>query len=472
MKLKIIPILCIVMASIMLVGCMTVGPNFSPPDVQTPPAYRYGVVSDESLIDIKWWELFNDPVLYQLVSSALENNRNLKMAVSRIEQARAALGVSRADQYPRVDIQAGAATGNFSGSSLAGDTNTNLYIAPALSWEIDFWGKFRRATEAARAELVASEYGLKTVQLGLVSEVAGAYYILLDYHQRLQVAQKTLASREESLDIIQQRFDEGIIPELDLNQAQIQKEIAAGAIPLYERQIALTENVLNLLMGRLPTNIQPQAGLMAQTVPPAIPTGLPSAILERRPDIVQAMYAVHAQTARIGQAEALRFPAITLTGALGLASTELGSITTDGGAWSVGGSLLGPIFDYDKNLRRVEIERQKTEQTVYAYENTVLTAFREVEDALVEIETYQRQIQSVTRKLKAAANANKLAKDRYDQGVSNYLEVLDSERTLFTVELEMSELKQLFLTAYVRLYKALGGGWISPDPSGAVPVNS
>jgi len=449
-------------AFILCTGC-TVGPDFKPPVVETPENYRFEKIPAEAMINLKWWELFDDPVLYSLVNQALQNNKDLKIAASRVEQARAYLGFTRADQYPGFYIEAGAGTGNFAGGTRSETRNSYAYVGPALSWEIDFWGKFRRATESAKAQLMASEYALRTVQIGLISEVAGAYYLLLDYHQRVNISKDTLESRQESLNIIQKRFDRGIIPELDVNQAQIQLEIAAAAIPQYERAVAMTENALSILLGKLPEPIQTGKGLNLETAPPMVPTGLPSNLLERRPDIVRAMYLLESQTAQIGVAEAMRLPAISLTGMLGLASSELSSITSEGGAWSVGGGLFGPIFEFYKNIRRVEIEEAKTKEVLNFYENTVLTAFREVEDALVEIDTYKNQMMAVQRKEKAARNAYRLAKLRYDKGISSYLEVLETERALFSAELELSELKQQYLNGYVKLYKALGGGWISKD---------
>jgi len=445
-----------------LSGC-AMGPDFKTPVVETPENYRFEKIPRETMINLKWWELFDDPVLYSLVSQAVENNKDLKMAASRVEQARAALGFTQADQYPAINIEAGAATGNFAGGVRSDTRNYNYYVGPSLSWELDFWGKFRRATESARADLMASEYALRTVQIGLISEVVGSYYLLLDYHQRVKISKDTLESRQESLDIIQKRFDQGIIPELDVNQAQIQKEIAAAAIPQYERSVAKTENVLSILLGKLPGAITTGEGLNLETAPPEIPVGLPSNILERRPDIIEAMYLLEAQTANIGVAEAMRFPAISLTGLLGLATSQLSGITSQGGAWSVNAGLFGPVFEFYKNIRRVEIEEAKTREVLYFYENTVLTAFKEVEDSLIEIDTYKRQMAAVGKKEKAAQNAYRLAKLRYDKGVSSYLEVLETERALFSAELELSELKQQYLTGYVKLYKALGGGWITKE---------
>ncbi|MBW1635194.1 MAG: TolC family protein [Deltaproteobacteria bacterium] len=440
-----------------LSGC-TLGPNFKNPAASAPESYRTPVTVAEGAVDLKWWELFDDPLLFSLVTMALENNRDLRIAVSRIEQARATVGFVRADQFPRLDVEAGAVKGNYSGGSRSPDTNSTVYLAAPLNWEIDFWGKFKRSTEAARAELMASEYGLKTVQLTLIADVVSGYYQLLDFHRRLTIAEETLNSRIKSLDIIQQRFDKGIIAELDVNQAQVQKEIAAGAIPLYTRSIAKTENILSILLGRLPGGIKTRQNT-ADLLPPDIPVAMPADILEQRPDIIQAKYQLKAQTENIGVAEAMRWPAISLTGTLGGASTELGSIVIDGGVWSVGGSLLGPVFDFNKNKRRVEIEEQKMQQSLYHFENTVLNAFREVEDALIEISTYREELAAIDRQQKASKNANELSKERYDKGVSSYLEVLDTERTLFSAELQLSQLQQLYINAYVGLYKALGGGW-------------
>jgi multidrug efflux system outer membrane protein len=293
--------------------------------------------------------------------------------------------------------------------------------------------------------------------------VASTYYILLDYHQRLAISRATLESRLETLRIIKLRFEKGTVPEIDLNQAQIQLEVAAEAIPLYERLIANTENALSLLLGRMPAAVPTGATLQDQALPPEIPAGIPSAVLARRPDIAQAMYALQAQSAQIGVAEALRLPAINLTGLLGVATSEVSNIQSDGGVWSVGGSLLGPIYDFGKNRSRVDIERALTKQSRYAYEKTVLTAFSEVDDALSDIDSLKRQTAAIERRLKAASNANFLSKERYDRGVTSYLEVLDSERALFEVELGNSERRRQLFNAYVQLYKALGGGWMTKE---------
>lgn len=449
-------------AVLLLTGCM-VGPDFQKPAVDTPESFRFAGPEAAEAANLKWWELFNDPVLDTLVRTALRENKDVLLAASRVEEARASLGFTRADMYPAFDIQAGAGTGNFAGGRKSDSTDSNFFIAPTLNWEIDFWGKFRRANEAARAELVASEHSMRTVQIGLISEVVSTYFLLLDLEMRLAISEETLQSRVGTLDIIQQRFDKGIIPELDVNQAQIQKEVAAAAIPLYHRLIADTENTLSILIGKPPREIETGVSLYDQERPPDIPAGLPASLLERRPDILAAQYALKSQTERIGVAEAQRLPAISLTGAAGAASTELSSMTIEGFAWSVGANLVGPIYNFGKNKQRVEIEKARTKQAMYRYENTVLLAFRDVANALNEIQTYREQLASAKRRFLAAKNADELAKLRYDKGYSDYLLVLETERTLFSVALELSELTKDYYNSYVKLYKALGGGWLSRE---------
>jgi multidrug efflux system outer membrane protein len=438
------------------------GPDFERPVVEPPEHYSFANAKAEAVVNLKWWELFDDPALESLVATALSNNKDVMIAASRIEQARASLGFTEADTYPRLDIEAGASRGDYVAGRKV-DKDDNYFIAPTLSWEVDFWGKFRRANEAALAELMASESSLRTVQIGLISEVVSTYFLLLDFHQRLDIARRTRDSRLESLEIIQQRFDKGTIPEIDVNQSQIQKEIAEASIPVFKRIISQIENALNILLGRFDGEIPRGADLHNQTIPPYIPVGLPSSLLERRPDVIEAEHILHAETARIGVAEALRFPSVTLTGIAGFASTELDDLISDGDSWSLGTGILAPIFDFDKNKLRVVIQEERAKQALHQYQNTVLLAFREVEDALSEVHTYDDQIASVERQYEAAKNAAALSKMRYDKGVTSYLEVLETERQYFSVGLELSQVRQEYLNAYVRLYKALGGGWLSEE---------
>jgi multidrug efflux system outer membrane protein len=267
--------------------------------------------------------------------------------------------------------------------------------------------------------------------------------------------------REESLHIINQRFEKGIIPEIDVYQAQVQREIAAGAIPAFERQVVQTENTLSILLGRLPQTFDLHDAPDLFLNPPEIPAGLPAQLLERRPDIAEAEFRLRAQTARIGVAEAQRLPAISLTGTLGKATDDLSQLTTGELGWSVGGTIFGPIFNFNKNIRRVDIEEERARQALLLYEKTVLQAFREVEDALSEVQTFRTQLSAKRKELEASQGAAELSRSRYDRGFTSYLEVLESERSLFSVELQHSEVQAAYNNAYVRLYKALGGGWIT-----------
>jgi len=450
---------------ILLTISCRVGPNYVKPTVQSPESFRYAEGTPDSVLNLQWWTLFNDDYLTNLVETALVHNQDVLIAASRIEEARAALGYNKADQFPVIGYDGGASryTSNLPGQGVQGPYNDFSAVA-TLAWELDFWGKYRRATEAARAELLANQYNQRVVQLSLITEVTRVYFLLLDYRERLEISEKTLETRRESLQIIGERFDKGIVPELDLNQAQIQEAIAEAAVPFYSRLVAQTENALNILMGKMPSPLSITNKLQNLPVPPEIPAGIPSVILERRPDVLQAEQLLAAQTARIGVAQALRFPSISLTGMFGTASSELSTFASgDAVVWSVGGSILGPIFNFGKNKRRVEIERERMRQDSLFYVKTVINAFREVEDALIGLKTFEDESLARQKQMKAAANAAVLSQARYDGGVTSYLEVLDSERSKFNAQLSASETYQQYLSAYINLYKVLGGGWLSEE---------
>ena len=461
---KIFSVIAVLILGIGFYSC-AVGPDFQKPEMQTPKYFtNYDSLAVDTLVNLKWWEIFNDPILDTLVITALKQNKNVNIAIARIEEVRANLGFTEADIYPRIDLQADAKRGDYAGGGIQLENETNgFFIAPVVNWEIDFWGKFRRANEAAQAQYLASEFSLRKIQISLITDVVSTYFLLLDYKERLLISERTLESRMESLRIIQERFDKGIVPEIDLNQAQIQKEIATATVPIYKRLVVQTENALSILLGKMPSSIQTGISIEQRITPPDIPVGLPSQLLERRPDIAESMYLLKSQNAEIGVAVAQRFPAIGLTGLFGYASDDLSTMSIGDPTWSISGTLLGPIFNFGKNISRVEIQEAQTEQALYLYEDVVLNAFREVEDALVEIQTLKEQLVAKQRQYLAAKNAETLSRMRYNGGVTSYLEVLESERTLFSAELELSELERLSLNSYIRLYKALGGGWISKE---------
>lgn len=450
---------------ILLAASCKVGPNYVKPTIQTPGSFRFAEGTADSALNLKWWTLFNDDYLTALVDSALVHNQDVMIAASRIEEARAVVGFNKADMLPVIGYDGGASryTSNFPGQGVQGPYNDFSGVA-TLAWELDFWGKYRRATEAARAELLATQYNQRVVQLSLISEVTRTYFLLLDYNARLEISEKTLKSRRESLRIINERFEKGIVPELDLNQAQIQEAIAEASIPLYTRLVAQTENALNILLGRMPMEMEINGTIKEKLFTPEIPAGIPSVIMERRPDVLQAEQVLAAQNARIGVAQAMRLPSISLTGMFGTASSELSALATgDAMVWSVGGSIFGPLINFGKNKRRVEIERERMRQDSLYYVKTVLNAFREVEDALIQVQTLKDESLARQKQMKAAENAAMLSQARYDGGVTSYLEVLDSERSQFNAQLSASETYQLYLSAYINLYKVLGGGWITEE---------
>lgn len=453
----------IIILLIGVAGC-AVGPNFEKPVVESPEHFNYDSLRADTILNLRWWELFNDEKLIAHIDTALVHNQDVRIAASRVEESRYIVGYTKADQWPffGYDMQAGRQKLNL-GENLNSPFNSFTAMGN-VSWEVSFWGKYRRLNEAAREELMGTQYAHRAVMISLISEVASTYFLLLDFNSRLEIAKRTLISRREGLQIMQEKFNYGTIPELELNQAEIQEAIAASAIPKFERLVAQTEHALSVLLGRNPESIPDINALIDQQTPPDIPGGIPSDVLERRTDVMEAEHRYAAQNARIGVAQAMRWPVISLTAGLGVASGDLNSLLSSGSlAWSVGGGILGPIFNFGKNKRRVQIERQKTEQALLFYEKTVLNAFRDVEDALIEVHTYKKELSSRIRQRDAAQNANMLSKERYDGGVTSYLEVLDSERSLFQAELSASETYQQRLNSYVKLYKALGGGWISSE---------
>jgi multidrug efflux system outer membrane protein len=452
-------------AVVLLAGC-ALGPDYERPEVPMPEAYRASAAPGVSLATLEWWQLFNDPQLVALIETALRENNELAIAMARIEEARAALGFVRADQFPTIDGSAGAARGNnLIGAAVPGDIGESFVLAANFGFEIDLWGKLRRSTEAARAELLATVEARNAVAITLIADVASFYLLLQDLDYRLNVAERTRQTREESLDIIRARFEKGIVPLIDVNQAEIELGDAIAELATLERQQRQTANALSVLLGRNPGLIQRSTAAPDETLAiPAIPAGLPSELLERRPDVRQASQQLAAQTARIGVAEALRFPSLSLTGSLGLVSIELDDfVSSDNKSWGIGANLLAPVYNAGRNRARVEVERARTEQLLNQYEFTVLRALQEVEDTLIDIETYQREASAREAQVVSARSAAELSRARYDGGVTSFLEVLESERALFRTELLASSTRRQQVVAVVSLYKALGGGWPTED---------
>lgn len=445
---------------LVLSGCL-LGPDFEIPKVEVPAKFREDTPAGKSIANIPWWELLQDEQLRKHIQFALEHNQDIEIALARIAEGRAALGFVKTDQYPSFGY------GGAAGRSDPGDETNLGRVSPSNDFrigadaffEIDLWGKLRRATEAARGELLATESAYVSVTITLVADVANAYLLLRDLDQQLEITKRTLKARQAATKIIRDRFRAGHVAKLDVHQAEIEEATASVGIAITERAIAQTEHALRVLMGQTPGPIARGKGLKAQ-VPQEIPAGLPSELLRRRPDIQVSEHLAAAQTARIGVAEALRFPSLSLTGALGLGSTDLDDLlSSDARFWSFGAGVTGPLFEFGKNVRRVEVEDARARQAVLDYERSVLQAFREVEDALVAVRTYKAEYEARTRQVTAASEAARLARALYDEQFTSYLDVLDAERSLFNAELEKSAALRLHLQSIVQLYKALGGGW-------------
>jgi len=455
-------------AVLVLLGGCALGPDYERPEIDTPAAYVQPVEEGASFANTPWWELFRDPRLQELIRISLEENKDLGVAAARVEEFRAVLGVTRADQFPTVEISGtGGKTsgsdnvfpGNLPGG-LIDDTQENYRLSADVFFEVDLFGRLRRATEAARAQLLAAEETRRSITISLVAGVASSYMGLRDLDARLAIARRTKATRADSLRIIGARFEKGTVPKLDVNQAEIELAVASATVSAAERAVAQTEHTLSILLGRNPGAIDRGQSLEEQVMPPAIPAGLPSELLQRRPDVLAAEAALAAQTARIGVAEAARWPSLALTGSAGLESADLSTLTDSGSDfWSAGVGILAPVFNSGRNRNRVEVERSRAEQALLTYEQTVQRAFREVEDALVAVRTYREEHAARQRQVGAARNAALLSRARYDGGVTSYLEVLDIERSLFSAELAESQTLRLYYDAIIQLYKALGGGW-------------
>ena len=450
--------------SLVLAGCKLT-PDYERPELAVPGAYDQGAAPGASLADLDWWELYRDPQLEALIRVALVENKDLQLALARVAEARARVTVTRADQFPFVDVFGSAGRGRQSQILLPGaPTQDEFAISAQLSFEIDLWRKYARATEGARADLFATEAAQRNVRISLVATVANTYFLLRDLDARLEISRRTAVSRTESLGIVEARFEKGVVPELDVYQARIELSDAEAAVASFERQVVQTENALRVLLGRYPAEVVRGLPLDEQSLPPDVPAGLPSELLQRRPDVLAAEQQLAAETARIGVAEALRWPSISLTGSFGAIATELSDINTnEAKAWNLLAGLAAPIWNSGQLKANAKAQRAVAEQALRSYEASVLQAFREVEDALVSVRTLRVEHEARLRARDAAREAARLSRARYDGGVVDYLEVLDSERSLFRSELDESSTRRASLDAVVLLYKALGGGW-DPEP--------
>jgi multidrug efflux system outer membrane protein len=461
-----------VLVAVMLTGC-TVGPNYHRPVVQTPATFRaptsLSPAESASLADLKWWDVFKDEELQNLIRAALAQNYDLRDAVARVEAARANVGIARSEQYPNFDATAGVTTFRSSRNgqlplppALAPSQNRTFGAATLnlLSFELDIWGRLRRATEAARANLLAAEETRKAVITTLVSDVATLYLNLRELDYELEISRRTLATRQASLELIRSRHSGGVATLLDLRQGEQLVYTATETIPTLQQQIEQTENNISLLLGRNPAEVVRGRGLTEQDLPLEVPAGLPSSLLERRPDISAAEQTLVAANAEIGVARAAYFPQITLSGFLGGQGTQLSSLFSGpSGVWGLTPQVTQPIFTAGRLKSNVRLAQALRESALTEYEKAIQTGFRDVSNALVAHQRVRESRVQLELLVGALRDRTRLAYVRYRGGVDTLLNALDADRDQFQAELTLAQIRRDELLSVVQLYKALGGGW-------------
>jgi outer membrane protein, multidrug efflux system len=460
----------IVVATAVLAGC-AIGPDYKRPPVAEPPTFRGQVTTEAaSLADAPWWDLFRDPILKNLIREALQSNYDVSIAAARVQEARANLRIARSDLFPSLDYGGSAGRGKIT-PGVAGSAGgpspeaNNFYSATmSMSWELDIWGRIRRSNEAARATLFATEDARRGVWLTLVSDVAQAYFQLLELDVQLQVARNSTEAYQNTYNLFLDRFNLGVASKLETSRALGALGNAQATIPQLESDIVAKENQLSILLGKAPSPIPRGQPMYAQPVVPVVPAGLPSALLERRPDLRQAEQQLVAANARIGVAKAEFFPKFSLTALFGTASPEISALT--GGAstiWAVAGMFSGPLFNAGRTLGTYRASIAQWEQTRLVYEQAVLIALREVSDALTALGKLSEAEAGQDTAVRALAEAVDHATDRYRQGLASYFEVLEAQQQLYPAQTALAQIRRDRLLSHVRLYRALGGGWTLTD---------
>ena len=450
---------------LLLAGCL-VGPNYQRPAIDAPDVHRgdsqSAIASSESLGNEKWWEVFQDPVLQQLIRTAIEQNYDIRIAASRVLQAQAQLGVTRANQFPTVNAGADVSSQRnpkISGAFPSYEARTGE-VDLSVVWNLDFWGKYRRQTEAARANLLASQWGRRAVLTSVISNVASAYFTLRELDLELDVSKMTLAARQDSLRLTSVLARNGSASGLDVRQSEQLVYTAAETIPDLERQIVAQENSLSILLGRNPGPIARGRKLTEQPNPPAIPVGLPSELLERRSDIQEEEQNLVAANAQVGVAKAALFPSISLTGTAGYESFALNNLFSHAQrAWNGAASLTQPVFAGGALRSQKRLAEAQKEEMLLTYQQTIMNAFQQVSSSLTAYQK-DREFREQQELLTAAAeDADRLSKILYQHGGTSYLQVLTSENNQFAAELNLAQAQLNERLALVQLYNALGGGW-------------
>ena len=450
----------------LLSGCM-VGPDYVRPEVETPQNFRYEIADAQNTTDTEWWKQFQDPVLEDLISTALANNKSVQIAAANVEQAAGVLGQTRSALYPQVGYGVDAArqrgSEKLDAAPISGipNPNTSYQAFANASWEIDLWGRIRRQTEAAQANLMATEEVRRGVVLSLVSLVANSYLQLRGLDEQLVIAKRTLSTYGESVKLFKLQFKYGVVSQTTVEQALSQYETAAAAIPPIELAIAQTENGLSILLGRNPGPIT-RGKSITELIAPAVPSGLPSTILTQRPDILQAEQELIAANAQIGAAKALYFPTISLTGLLGGASSALSSLFSGPARiWSFAGSVTGPIFTGGSISSQVSQAEAVHQASLVRYQAVIQNAFRDVDDALAARVNLGNQLAAQERLVKALSEYTRLARLQYNEGYVPYSTVLQAEQDLFPAELNSAQIRATQLASSVGIYRAMGGGWVT-----------
>ena len=444
--------------ALILAGC-TVGPDYKRPAVNAPDQYYRAPATQAadvaSLGDEKWWDLFKDPQLQSLIRAGLKNSYDVRIAASRILQAQEQVGITRADEFPNI-----GAGPSFTSERFPGFTFQYFQIGALFSWSPDFWGRYRRATEAARAGELEAEWNRREVIGTLVANVATAYFALRELDLELEIAKENLASRRQSLELTQTLLNGGATGLLDVRQAEQLVETAAAAVPDAERQIGVQEDLISTLIGDNPHAIARGAAIAEQPLLPEVPAGLPSRLLERRPDVRAAEQQLAAATADIGVARAQLFPSLPLTGSAGLASTSLANLFTGpGSVWNFSAPLTQPIFNAGALRSNLRLSEAQQQQALLTYRQTIQGAFRQVSDALISYGKYREFRQHQERLTAAAADAARLSDLRYRAGATSYLEVLTSQTNYFGAQIDLARARLNERLTMVQLYNALGGGW-------------
>ena len=451
-------------AATLITGC-TVGPNYHKPAVQTPTAYHslnenpQAQAQAASYADLPWWQVFQDPALQELIRTCLKQNYDLQLATERINAARAQLGITRSNQFPQVEAGGNAA----GGKDYATQSKYNFLVLTAdASFQLDLFGQLRRATEAARAQLLATEDAQKTVILTLVSDVASDYFQLLQLDLQLQIARGTVENQEKSVALTKLQLSHGVATRLDVLQAQQVLDTANAQVPELEREIGHEEDAISILLGNYPQGVQRGRPLVEQPLPPEVPPGLPSSLLERRPDIRQAEQNLIAANAEIGVAKAAFFPQISLTGsgggAFGRSSLFSSLLSSQNGIWSYGASAAQPIFTGGRLRSNLQLAESEERQELIAYKQAIQLAFRDVSDALIDYQKYHEVRVEQELAVKTLRDTVSTSLTRYRGGIATYLEVLDGQRSLFSAELTLAQDRGNEYQSLVEIYKALGGG--------------